>query len=71
MEADIINLSRYAIDDGAADWSAAETHVKSGTKASIVSVRTVGGAGQKRKADGMGQDEEKKKKSRRTKKTKR
>ena len=56
------------------DWSAAEKHVKSGSKPSIVSVKAAAGTGQKRKVEVMeevGQDGEKRKKSRRSKKTKR
>lgn len=48
--------------------------MKSGSKAGIVSVKAVSAAGQKRKAEGtteVGHDGEKRKKSRRSKKTKR
>ncbi|KAF8720306.1 hypothetical protein AX14_011063 [Amanita brunnescens Koide BX004] len=70
---DALDLKKYAINDDALDWSAAEKHVKSGSKPSIVSVKAAAGTGQKRKVEGMeevGQDGEKRKKSRRSKKTK-
>ena len=59
------NGRRYAIDDGAADWSTAEAQVarlaasagKGEGKATLVSVKTTGGAakaGAKRKAEEAG-----------------
>ncbi|VDC00414.1 unnamed protein product [Peniophora sp. CBMAI 1063] len=50
---DSLDLSKYAIDDGAADWTAAEAHVRSGAgkegRASVISVKT--NAPAKRKAE--------------------
>ncbi|KAG5643732.1 hypothetical protein DXG03_009722 [Asterophora parasitica] len=53
---DALDLKRYAIDDAAVDWSAAESQVShiacTGGKAStIVSVKSTAPSGQKRKAD--------------------
>ena len=56
---------RYAINDGAADWSAAEAQVaklsSSGAqgKSTLVSVKSAAVAGQKRKAEGAGMEKEK------------
>ena len=52
-----LTVSRYAIDDGSADWAVAEAQVRntlSGDgrgKSTVVSVKTTGAAGQKRKLD--------------------
>ncbi|KAH9954956.1 GNAT acetyltransferase 2-domain-containing protein [Russula dissimulans] len=55
---DSLDLSRYAIDDASADWSAAEAQIRnklaagSGRgKSTVVSVKTSSSAGSKRKAD--------------------
>ena len=58
-------MSRYAINDASADWSTAEAQVAklaaagpgAQGKSTLVSVKTAGGAGQKRKADGAGLEE--------------
>ena len=46
---------RYAIDDGAADWTAAEAHVRAGAgkegRASVISVKTNAPTSAKRKAE--------------------
>ncbi|KAF9228155.1 hypothetical protein BS17DRAFT_773162 [Gyrodon lividus] len=65
--------NRFAINDAAADWSAAKTQVTkvahSQAGATVVSVKSSGiSAGQKRKADG---EEGEKKATRRGKKVKR
>ena len=67
-------ILRYAINDASADWSAAEAQVAklaSGGqqgKSTLVSVKTVAVAGQKRKAEGPERGEKKgtEKKSRRS-----
>ncbi|KAI0314072.1 DUF699-domain-containing protein [Amylostereum chailletii] len=51
---DSLDLSRYAIDDASADWSAAEAQVRGGGKASVVSVK---GAGEKKRKEPPAQDE--------------
>ncbi|GLB38826.1 putative RNA cytidine acetyltransferase with specificity toward both 18S rRNA and tRNAs [Lyophyllum shimeji] len=53
---DALDLGKYAIDDGAMDWSAAEGQVKNiakggGRASTIVSVKSTAQAGQKRKAE--------------------
>ena len=67
-------VNRYAINDASADWSAAETQVRSvGGKgrSTVVSVKSgTQAAGQKRKAEVPAASEESKKKTRRSKKPK-
>jgi len=74
-----LDLSKYAIDNASADWSTAETQVaklktqgKAGA-ATVVSVKSAVGAGlgQKRKAEGGGEEGGGKKHTRRGKKAKR
>ncbi|KAH9851677.1 hypothetical protein C2E23DRAFT_828651 [Lenzites betulinus] len=54
---DALDLSKYAIGDGAADWSAAEAQVArlategAAGKSTLVSVKAAAGAGTKRKAE--------------------
>ncbi|KAI0247454.1 GNAT acetyltransferase 2-domain-containing protein [Lactifluus subvellereus] len=71
---DSLDLSRYAIDEASAEWSAAKSQVRSklavgggrGTS-TVVSVKTSGFAGQKRKADtATGAPDAKAKKNRRS-----
>ncbi|KAF8638996.1 hypothetical protein AX17_001798 [Amanita inopinata Kibby_2008] len=71
---DSLDLKKYAINDAALDWSAAESQVKSGGsgRSTVVSVKTV--PGQKRKAEsaeGTNEGGQKEKKTRRGKKAKR
>ena len=68
-------VNRYAINDTSADWSAAETQVRSSVggkgKSTVVSVKSSTQAvGQKRKAEAPAASEENKKKTRRSKKPK-
>ncbi|KAH7909573.1 GNAT acetyltransferase 2-domain-containing protein [Hygrophoropsis aurantiaca] len=72
---DSLDLSKFAINDASADWSMAETQVsklaKGGEGATVISVKSTGTAGQKRKTGMEGGDEKEKKGTRRGKKAKR
>jgi len=52
---DSLDLLRYAIDDASTDWAGAEAQIRAagnqGGKSTVVSVKTSGNVGQKRKAD--------------------
>ncbi|KAJ8518310.1 hypothetical protein ONZ45_g4592 [Pleurotus djamor] len=69
---DSLDLSKFAINDASMDWSMAEAQVSKGAKSSIVSVKssTAATTGQKRKAEDT-EVKDKKKPTRRGKKTKR
>ncbi|PIL22780.1 hypothetical protein GSI_15475 [Ganoderma sinense ZZ0214-1] len=62
---DALDLTKYAIADGSADWSAAEAQVaklsSAGAqgKSTLVSVKSAAVAGQKRKAEDAGKEREK------------
>ncbi|KAG6370533.1 GNAT acetyltransferase 2-domain-containing protein [Boletus reticuloceps] len=69
-----LDLSKYTVNDAAADWNAAEAHVTKFTQgkagATVVSVKSGADSGQKRKAE-TGGEKEGKKPTRRGKKAKR
>ncbi|KAH7925148.1 DUF699-domain-containing protein [Leucogyrophana mollusca] len=72
---DSLDLTKYAINDASADWSVAETQVSKLAQgregATVISVKSTGATGQKRKAEGGGGDGKEKKGTRRGKKVKR
>ncbi|KIL56986.1 hypothetical protein M378DRAFT_188489 [Amanita muscaria Koide BX008] len=66
---DALDLQKFAINDAALDWKSAEAHVKNGGRSSIISVKATANGSQKRKAEGVeDQSDTKKKKTRRSKK---